>query len=166
MSRKTYIIIITLLFVITYIPDLLSVLFKERILIDYIPRNTIKLILLIFVGFMESTLIKNDKAGVVGWLLMIGFIVGYLWRIMEWPDGKGILWGTTTALLLLWIFFAYKERNKDIFNVMLWGFMMVQVAVNRHVHEWLWWSDLLVGSAIAFTGSIASWKVFKNNYQL
>lgn len=165
MSRKTYIILIALLFGITYVPDLLSTLLKQRILIDYIPRPTLKLILFFLVGFMESTLMKTDKGGVMGWLLMIGFIVGYLWRIMHWPDGKLILWCTTTALLSLWMFFAYKERNKDVLNFMLWGFVVVCVGMfTIGHHEWLWWSDLLLGSAIAIVAGIATWKSF--NYRI
>lgn len=163
MSRNSYIFIITLLFSITYLPEIPSIIFHKQILINYIPRATIKSILFFLICIMESSFIKKQYPGIFGWILSFTLLIGFSMLIMHSSWSKEIIIVGTFLILINLVYHAHIEKNKNIFNYLLFGFIVIKVFMtlapfySRYwrttpYYEFIWWLDIFMGILISFLG--------------
>ena len=154
MSRGLYVLLITIIFGIAYLPDLVGTVFGERILI-LIPRVNIKTFLIFFIAVMEANFIKRQWPGIFGWIFAATLFIGIMMRVIHWSGSYSVI--LISLIFLLWnlIYHAIKENNKSLFHYLLFGYIGLRVAIIiARPREMLWWMDLGLGSIIAIYGLI------------
>ncbi|MCK8520082.1 hypothetical protein M0D21_00770 [Aquimarina sp. D1M17] len=158
MSRNTYILVITLLFSLVYIPHLIntilfSVLDTDPINFTMIPKNNLKMLVLVLISFMESTFIKKQYPGILSWILSAVLIIAIAIRVMRWPYNTETIIISTVVLLGNLIYFAIQEKNKTVVNYVLMGYVLIRVLVLIFKHnDFLWWIEFIIGSCIVILG--------------
>ena len=111
---------------------------------------------------MESSLIKKQYPGILGWVLSIVLIFGYLIRIMHWSYYKETIFISTFLLVGNLIYFAIIEKNKLLINYLLIGYLVTRVAtVFFKVDHFFWWLDLILGFTIVCCGFVSSFRIMK-----
>ena len=153
MNKKFYLFLIVLVFSITYIPDILSTIFQKRILIDHINRPLLKLVLIFGIGIMESTLIKRQIPGIIGWILVAFLFVGFQLKILHWPGANETMLISIFFLELILILFAIIEKNKNFFHYCLFTYIgMKTLFAIIPQSEAKWWIDILFGTFVSIYG--------------
>ena len=153
MTRGLYLIITIALFFIAYIPDLISTLAAERILIDKIPRNSIKAFLIFFIAFMESNLIRRQWPGILGWVASGVLLIGIGMHITHLTYARETMLLATLVLIVNLFFHGIKEQNKSLFHYFLIAFIGLRVSIIVfRTNDILWWSDIITGSIISIYG--------------
>jgi len=90
MTKKLYYLLLTIAFGIISIPTLLNIIFQERILVGVIDKTLIKLLLILFICFVEVSFIKRTLPKVIGYILWSLLLIGILFKIQHWPWGNEV----------------------------------------------------------------------------
>jgi hypothetical protein len=153
MSRKLYYTLISIAFGIISIPTVLSIVFQERILTDYIDRTFIKTILIFFISIVEASYIKKTIPKVIGWIIPFVLFVGIQFRIMHWPLGNEMITGAGLVLLINLMTMALIERNKGLIHYLLFLFLLQRlIIILTPPNESLWWIDVGISFVITLVG--------------
>ncbi|WP_303316965.1 hypothetical protein Q4Q34_03330 [Flavivirga abyssicola] len=167
MSRNTYILIITILFSLVYIPSLVntilfSVIQTDTINFSMIPKTNIKLFLLVIICFIESSLIKKQYPGLFGWILSTILIIAILMRVIHWPYNAEMIIISVLLILSNLIYFAIKEKNKTIINYLLMAYLMLRISIILfRNNDFFWWLELIIGCSIITLGILNTIKRIK-----
>lgn len=162
MTRNIYILIVTILFGLVYIPSLIntilfSVIRTDNINFSMIPKAQIKSLVFLLIWLMESTLIKRQYAAIFGWILGFILMIAFLMRVMHWPYNTEVIIICTLLMLYNLIYFAIKEKNKIVINYVLIVYIVLRIAVivfSRN--DFFWWLELMIGFGITIIGILHS----------
>ena len=164
MPRNSYIPIITILFGLVYIPSLINTVLlnvEQTHVIDFtvIPKTNIKLLVVVIICFMESTLIKKEYPGIFGWVLSAILIMSLLIRVMQRPFNTQIIIISTVLLLGNLIYFAVLEKNKTLINYALMAYVALRISIILfRYNDLFWWLELVLGCGIITLGVLMSIK--------
>ena len=127
-----------------------------------IPKTNIKLILLVIICIMESTLIEKQYPGVFGWILSFVLIYGLFTRIMHWSYNTEIIIISSFLITSNIIYFALKEKNKTIINYLLVTYLLIRISIILfRINDLFWWLELIFGCSIIILGTLYSIKKIK-----
>jgi len=141
---------------------LFSVLQTDTINFSMIPKTNIKLILLIMICFIESTLIKKQYPGIIGWILSAILTTALLMRVIHWDYNAYIIIISTFLILSNLVYFAINEKNKTILNYLLMAYLVLRIAIILfRINDFLWWLELIIGCGIITLGILNSLKRVK-----
>ncbi|SHI44446.1 hypothetical protein SAMN04488508_101659 [Aquimarina spongiae] len=120
------------------------------------------MVVLVLVCFMESTLIKRQYPGILGWILSAVLIIAMTMRVLRWPYATEIMVISTVLLLSVLILFAIKEKNKTILNHMLMAYVAIRVLMLlfRPI-DFLWILEMIIGCSVVILGIRDSIKISK-----
>ncbi len=153
MNRKLYFTLTTIAFGIISIPTVLSIVFQERILIDYIDRAFIKIILIFFISVIEVSYIKKTIPKVIGWISLFVLIIGFQFRIMHWPWLNEMIIGAGLVLIINLLTMALIERNKGLIHYFLFLFIFQRLLIIlAPPNEFLWWIDVIICFVLTLVG--------------
>lgn len=147
--------IICIGFGLIYLPKLLGIIAEFPIGL-YFPFDKWKWIVLLFVLLFETLFIKNWVAKFLGLLASVGLLIGFMFKIMRWPNGTVILLISGAVLLVLWLLMALVERNKALFHYLIFGFVTLPLlsAGSWFSKEIAWYTEMVMGNLVAISAGL------------
>ncbi len=141
---------------------LFSVIEVDTINFNMIPKNTIKLFLVVIICLLESSLIEKEYPGIFGWILSGVLFMSILLRVMHWPYNRLITITSTLLILSNVIYFAIKEKNKTIINYLLMTYVVIRIYIILFkINEFCWSLELITGCSIIILGILNTFKRIK-----
>ncbi len=127
-----------------------------------IPKTNIKLVLVVLICFIESSLIKKQYPGIFGWILSAILIMSLLMRVIHWSYNAETIIISVLLILSNLIYFAIKEKNKTIINYLLMAYLMLRIAIILfRNNDFFWWLELIIGCSIIILGVLNTIKRVK-----
>jgi hypothetical protein len=127
-----------------------------------IPKTNIKLVLVVLICFIESSLIKKQYPGIFGWILSAILIMAILMRVIHWSYNAETIIISVLLILSNLIYFAIKEKNKTIINYLLMAYLMLRIAIILfRNNDFFWWLELIIGCSIIILGVLNTIKRVK-----
>ncbi len=141
---------------------LFSVIQTDTINFSMIPKTNIKLVLVVLICFIESSLIKKQYPGIFGWILSAILIMAILMRVIHWSYNAETIIISVLLILSNLIYFAIKEKNKTIINYLLMAYLMLRIAIILfRNNDFFWWLELIIGCSIIILGVLNTIKRVK-----
>lgn len=163
MTKKTYNILVTIAFGILSIPEIISIVAHEPILIGHINGTFIKLLLIYAICGIESYFIKNIYFRILGFLLTLILFSGIERHELFWSMGKEVMIISGIAISLNTLILGYIEKNKGLINFLLIFYVLQRLLIFiTPPNEILWWLDIIIISLITLVGLI---NIFNKEYK-